>query len=236
MKKFAVFDIDGTLIRWQLYHAVVDKLAKKGLLGNDAQQKIHSARMRWKNREANYGFHEYEVELIHIFTEALEQLETNDFNSAVNEVIKEYKDQAYTYTRGLMRELKKAGYMLIAISGSQQELVAKISKHYGFDDYVGTQYQKKGANFTGEVFVASHNKKALLNTLIKKHKLDLSDSFAVGDSKNDAVMLEMVKHPIAFNPDEDLYQIATKKHWPIVLERKNVVYRLEYKDGTYILT
>src|SRR3546814_11785501 len=28
MKKFAVFDIDGTLIRWQLYHAVVETVAK----------------------------------------------------------------------------------------------------------------------------------------------------------------------------------------------------------------
>ncbi len=28
---FAVFDIDGTIIRWQLYHALADELAKENI-------------------------------------------------------------------------------------------------------------------------------------------------------------------------------------------------------------
>ena len=29
-RPFAVFDIDGTLIRWQLYHSIADTLARLG--------------------------------------------------------------------------------------------------------------------------------------------------------------------------------------------------------------
>jgi phosphoserine phosphatase len=36
-KRFAVFDLDGTLVRWQLYHALVDRLAKKGYLGEGVE-------------------------------------------------------------------------------------------------------------------------------------------------------------------------------------------------------
>ena len=31
-RPFAVFDIDGTLIRWQLYHAVADDMAKQNII------------------------------------------------------------------------------------------------------------------------------------------------------------------------------------------------------------
>ena len=49
-------------------------------------------------------------------------------------------------------------------------------------------------------------------------------------------MLEAVKHPIAFNPDQKLYDIAVKQGWQIVIERKNVIYTLEKKqDGLYVL-
>ena len=45
-------------------------------------------------------------------------------------------------------------------------------------------------------------------------------------------MLDIVEHPVAFNPDKGLYEAAVSHHWPIVVERKNVVYELKPdKDG-----
>lgn len=235
MKKFAVFDIDGTLIRWQLYHALVDTLAKHNALDPDAHSLIHQARMRWKNREQGYDFQTYEAELIKQFESALTKLDPNLFDGYVNQVIDEYKDQIYTYTKKLISKLKDQGYVLLAISGSHEELVARIADHYGFDDYIGTRYSKDATGFTGDVTVASHNKAEQLNKLVEKHQLTYEESYAVGDSKSDAAMLELVKNPIAFNPDKNLHTIAQEKHWPIVIERKNVIYQLDYKDGSYIL-
>lgn len=235
MNKFAVFDIDGTLIRWQLYHAVVDKLAKRELLGKDAHEKIHQARMKWKNRESNFGFHDYEIELITQFEKSIKKLDPADFDSCVEEVISEYKDQTYTYTKQLMEALKSRGYTLLAISGSQQELVEKIANYYGFDACLGTKYQMLSENYTGKKDFPASDKKTALKKLVKQFDLDFGGSYAVGDSKSDAPMLELVENPVAFNPDRDLYQIATKNHWPIIIERKNMIYKLEYKDGSYIL-
>lgn len=235
MKRFAAFDIDGTLIRWQLYHAVVDKLAQDELLGSEARQRLHDARMIWKRREHPEAFKAYEKELIRVYESALPNLSAAQFDKAVNRVAEEYKSQVYTYTRSLAKRLKAKGYTLIAISGSHTELVQHVAKQFGFDIWVGSEYERAGNRFTGKRIIASHNKEQTLNQLIKQHGLSRTGSYAVGDSRTDAPMLAMVDHPIAFNPDQELFDVAQQHRWPIVIERKNVVYKLEPRDGSYVL-
>lgn len=225
-KRFAVFDLDGTLVRWQLYHALVDRLAKKGYLGEGVYEHLQGARMQWKVRNDAEGFYKYEVELIDTFDKTVEGLDEKVFEDVVDEVFEQYKDQVYTYTRDLIRELKSRGYFLIAISGSHKELVEKMAQYYGFDDFVGTDYARSESKLQSEAFVASHHKEELLKEMIDKHGLSLNDSYAVGDTSSDAPMLAMVENGIAFNPDRKLYNLAQKNGWKIVVERKNVVYEL----------
>ncbi len=234
-RPFAVFDIDGTLIRWQLYHAVVGKLANAHLLGDDAAILLKNARKKWKDRIYDSAYQDYEKQLVTSYEEALHTLKHSDFDAMVMEVIEEYKDQVYTYTRDLITSLKKQGYVLLAISGSHKELVSAIAEYYGFDDFVGTSYERNDENFSGEKFIASHDKKTELQSLIAKHSLQTSNSFAVGDSLSDAVMLEIVDNPIAFNPDKRLYEKAIQNGWKIVVERKNVIYQMEQHGTSYLL-
>jgi HAD superfamily hydrolase (TIGR01490 family) len=233
--KFAVFDIDGTLIRWQLYHAIVNELARENLLGVGSRAKLQALRMRWKQREHVNAFRTYESGLIKIYEKALVKLDPQKFDLAVDRVINEYKSQVYTYTRDLIAELKNQNYTLLAISGSHQEIVARIAEIYGFDDYIGTAYERIDNQFTGNKFIASLDKKVSLDRLIIKHQLQTKDSIAVGDSKGDIAMLEMVDKAIAFNPDQELLMRAKESGWKIVIERKNVIYELEEHNGSYIL-
>jgi len=234
-QRFAVFDIDGTLIRWQLYHAVVDRLAKKNLLGPSASERLHTARMVWKRREHPEAFREYELALIQIYESALPELTPEQFDEVVEEVATEYKEQIYIYTRDLVESLKNKGYMLIAISGSHEELVGYIARQYGFDVWIGSRYERKGNKFTGKKFVASSNKRTVLEELVKVHDLSFEGSVGVGDSRSDAAFLELVELPIAFNPDRELYKIARDHGWQIVIERKNMIYTLKEHDGSYLL-
>lgn len=234
-RPFAVFDIDGTLVRWQLYHAVVDKLAHGGHLGPQAQQRLHSARRDWKNRIHKESFREYELVLVNTYEAALKRLSVKAFDNMVEEVIEEYKDQVYTYTRELIKSLKDQGYFLLAISGSHLELVKAISEHYGFNDYVGSKYHRAGEHFSGQKFIASKNKKQVFEQLVTQHGLAHTGSIGIGDSKSDVAFLEEVEQPIAFNPDRALYDHARRAGWKIIIERKNVVYELEPTDGRYLL-
>jgi HAD superfamily hydrolase (TIGR01490 family) len=223
-KRFAVFDIDGTLIRWQLYHALVDRLAKNGHLGEGVYEKLQKARMEWKVRNNEDGFYKYELSLIKVFDETVDGLDEKVFLSLVDDVFEQYKDQVYTYTRDLIAKLKSENYFLIFISGSHNELVQKLAEYYGFDDFAGTHYSRENSKLKSDVFVAAHYKKELLEKMIEKHRLSLEDSYGVGDTASDAPMLEMVENAIAFNPDKKLYKLALENNWRIVVERKNVVY------------
>ena len=234
-RPFAVFDIDGTLIRWQLYHVMVDKLASKGLLGPDAKQQLRDARMIWKRREHPESFKNYEQAIVRAYEDALQHLVAKDFDQMILGIIDEYKDQTYVYTRDLLKQCKADGYFLLIISGSHHELIEQIGKYYGFDDYVGTHYGRKATGFSGDKHVASSNKAAVLKQLVEKHRLTYAGSLGIGDSGSDIAMLELVEKPVAFNPDKILFEKAKENNWLVVIERKNMIYNLEPKDGQYLL-
>ncbi|HPR08997.1 HAD-IB family hydrolase [Candidatus Saccharibacteria bacterium] len=224
--KFAVFDIDGTLMRWQLFHAIVHELGKQGFLSVGAHEKIRSARFAWKNRLSKNGFADYEAVLVELYIEALQNLDAQEYRLIVDQVFSEYKDQTFTYTRDLAAKLKAQGYLLFAISGSQQEIVERIGHHHGFDAAVGARLVMKNSAFTGEIVTPIHNKAAALQRLVDQYHCTYDESYGVGDSPSDSSMLDKVAHPIAFNPDQKLYDIAQDKGWQVVVERKNVVYEL----------
>lgn len=235
MKKYAVFDIDGTLIRWQLYHAVANELAKEGLLGKDGLKKLEQARKKWKEREHDNAYKEYESKLVKIFEEYITSIPVAKFEQAVLKVISKYKNQTYKYTRDLLIRLKKEGYLLFAISGSQQEIIAHIAKEYGFDDYIGSSYHHNEGKFSGKKDIVALDKHTALEKLIKKHNATPQGSIGVGDTASDIPLFKLVEQPIVFNPEKELFIVASKNHWKIVIERKNVLYTLEYKDGRYVL-
>jgi len=234
-KKFAVFDIDGTLIRWQLFHAIMDELGSQGHIPLETYQHIKAARMGWKRRTHGAAFKDYERLLVEVHDTLLKTLPVKKFDQAVKTVIEEYKDQAYAYTRDLIKNLKSQNYVLLAISGSHKELIEQLAQHYGFDAFIGTDYPRENGHFSGEIIHHASDKKKVLAALVKKHGLSYESSIGIGDSATDIPMLELVETPIAFNPDQILLATAKNNGWKIVVERKNVIYELKAQDGRYLL-
>lgn len=235
MHPFAAFDIDGTFIRWQLFHSIVHDHGKHGLLTPGAHERIREARMQWKRREADADFATYEDVLVTEYLAALKNMSTSDYLKIVDDIFDEYKDQTFTYTRNLAKDLKAKGYMLLAISGSHHEIVTKLAKHHGFDDAIGASLEQIDGQFSGKIDTPIFDKAKVLDALIAKHNLTTEGSYAVGDSTSDAPMLAMVEHPIAFNPDKKFFAVAQANKWDIVIERKNMAYQLRYQGGGYRL-
>lgn len=236
MKQFAVFDIDGTLLRWQLYHAVADQLAEFGHFDTKKFEAVRKARMQWKKRESEDSFRNYEQKLVELVDGAIKGIKVETLNRASQAVIEKYKDQVYTYTRNLLKSLKRQGYILFALSASQTEIVELMADYYGFDDFGGSIYEVKDEKFTGKKDVLkSQRKPEYLRRLVAKHGATYENSIGVGDSESDIPVLEVVQNPIAFNPTKVLFEHAKKHNWKIVVERKNVIYKLEPRDESYIL-
>jgi phosphoserine phosphatase len=125
---------------------------------------------------------------------------------------------------------------LFAISASQAEIVELLAGYYGFDDYGGSIYEIKDGYFTGRKDVLKSDRKPThLRKLVAKHGADWAGSVGVGDSESDIPMLSIVEQPIAFNPTRNLYEYAVEHTWPVVVERKNMIYKLEPENGAYRL-
>lgn len=237
VRPFAVFDIDGTIIRWQLYHAIADEMARQGSFAPDKYKKVRAARMAWKRRAHQDSFDEYEQTLVDTFNQALANIEVEQLRDACWKVIDEYKDQVYTYTRNLIEDLKAKGYLLFAVSASQDQIVKMLASHYGFDDARGSVYETIDGHFTGQVDVLRSERKPIaLQELIDAHGATKHGSIGVGDSESDIPMLDRVERPIAFNPTKGLFDYAEAKGWQVVVERKNVIYQLGPEHGSYLLT
>jgi len=231
-RPFAVFDIDGTLIRWQLFHAIVHTLGKHGFLPQGAHERIKLARMQWKERTHRDGFKRYERILIQEYSTALKQMAVGEYNGIVQTVFDEYKDQTFTYTRDLVKQLKADGYILLAISGSQQEVIQKLAAYHGFDAAVGAILEQIDGKFSGAMDSPIFDKAGVLKKLVDEYDLTYAGSFGIGDSKSDVAMLELIENAIVFNPDRELFELASERRWDIVVERKNMVYRLgPQQDG-----
>lgn len=236
MNRFAAFDIDGTLVRWQLFHTIVDKLASNGSVSLHEHEVMKDLFDKWKRRDDMDAFHSYEAAIVKTWFVLMNHTTHQEFMTAVEEAFEEQKDFVYQYTLELSKQLKQQGYTLIAISGSHQEVVDKVAQYYGFDYAVGSIYPitDKGT-FTGEEITPVVDKGSVLQDIVAKHGLSWQGSYAIGDSRSDAKMMQLVTHPIAFNPDQNLLTIAKKNAWKVVVERKNVIYELESRNSTYTL-
>jgi HAD superfamily phosphoserine phosphatase-like hydrolase len=233
-RPYAVFDIDGTLYRWQLFHELVQELTFTDAFPPDVFHYVNDAWNQW--RGGDLAFDEYELRIIHTLEKHLPSIPVATYLEACNRVVSQSKHKTYHYPRALLKQLKSEGYVIMAISGSQQELLDLFGEHYGFDIVVGALYENDGTNFTGKMTRRTVGRKhEILDDLIREHSLISTGSLSIGDSDGDAALLELVEKPIAFNPSEGLFERAKDESWPIVIERKNIAYRLENQNDALVL-
>jgi HAD superfamily hydrolase (TIGR01490 family) len=232
-KQAAFFDIDGTISREGLISEMFKKMIKYELI--DASQwynVVEPAFTRWDKRVGDYD--DYLQKMVDIYTETVKN--TNSFHICyiAKKVIEQKGERVYTYTRERIRWHKENGHRVIAISGSPVELVREMSLKYGMDDYRGTIYKvSENGIYSGEIVPMwdSESKRLAVLGMAKDYGIDLSQSYAYGDTNGDFAMLKLVGHPVAINPTRELLtNIQADKDLlekiSIIVERKDVVYRL----------
>lgn len=229
MKKLAIFDIDGTIFRSSLLIELVDGLVEAGIFTKRAKKEMEADYLAWINRQGDYG--KYIAQVVRIHEHYIAGARVDKVRKVVEKVIDWQKDRIYRYTRDLIKELKKKNYYLLAISGSPAYIVSQFAGHMEFAGFVAREFSVRGGVFTGENPNDEYlrRKDQVLKDFIANSgmKADLRRSIAVGDTEGDIPMLEMVGRPIAFNPNRTLAAHAKRKGWEIVVERKDVAYKVE---------
>ncbi|MGL5379730.1 HAD family hydrolase [Clostridium sp.] len=235
MKKIAAFfDIDGTIYREGLITEVFKKIVKYELVNEDKwYNEVRPAYLSWDKRQGDYDT--YLLKMVEIYTEAIKGIEKQHIDHIARKVIEQKGDRVYTFSRERIKWHKEQGHVVIAISGSPIELVSEMSKKYGLDDFRGTIYKRDDNNkFNGEIIpMWDHDSKLkAINELKDIYNIDLSQSYAYGDTSGDFTMFKSVGNPYAINPTKELIaKILSDKELKdlikVIVERKDVTYKLD---------
>jgi len=123
---------------------------------------------------------------------------------------------AHTYARELVERMNQRG-ATIAITGQPQELAEAFMKVLPFSMAFGSEFEVKNGRYTGRRKTnMALAKKAVVRELKKHPNIWGKMSYGFGDRTTDKEMLELVRKPIALNPDKKMERLAKRKGWPIV--------------------
>ena len=226
-KKVAMFDVDGTIFRSSLLIELVDGLIEEGVFPSKSIKMYSQEQQAWKDRKGSYE--DYILAVVQTFHKYIKGVDFKIFSHVCEKTVLANKDQVYRYTRDLVKELKNKGYFLLAISHSPKGMLDAFCEELGFDKVYGRFYELGPEDkFTGDV-VDLHliaNKANIVKRAVEKENLTLKNSVAVGDTESDIPMLELVEHPICFNPNNNLFRHAKRNGWRVVVERKDVIYNI----------
>jgi HAD superfamily hydrolase (TIGR01490 family) len=132
-----------------------------------------------------------------------------------------YRDQlarrVFPEAADVARQAK--GYFLAFISSTYHFMVLPFADAHGFDASFGCHLSEVDGICTGELVGPVFHQEAkaeCLRQLARAHGLDLAQSWAFGDSINDAAMLGVVGCPVAVNPSTKLRARATAEGWRMV--------------------
>jgi HAD superfamily hydrolase (TIGR01490 family) len=232
--KLAIFDIDGTIFRSSLFIELFNELVKRGIFPLKASVQVDREYQRWLNRTGHYN--KYLRKMVVVFYRYIKGCTREQIESATHAVIRNQKDRVYRYTRSFIKQLRREGYFILAISNTFDIIVDHFATKMGLDASIGRVHEMRKDVYTGRTIykgavVTNSNldKVDILHDFIKNHGLrtDLRHAVAVGDSEGDIALLSAVGHPIAFNPSRALADVAKKKKWPMIVERKDVMYHIK---------
>lgn len=227
MKKFAIFDIDGTIFRSSLLIELVEEFIHEDIFPLEVRAIYLRSYQNWANRKGTYE--KYINDVVKVFNKYLYGVSYLDFQRVSKNVVAMNKNKVYRFTRDLVKNLKKKKYFLLAISHSPKGIVDDFCDNFGFDKVYGMMYKiNKNKKFIGGTLFETiiKNKEKILKRAIRKENLTIKNSVGVGDTESDISFLKMVSRPICFNPNKKLYNYAKKNNWEIIVERKDVIYRV----------
>ena len=223
--KLAIFDVDGTIFRKNLHFELLTHLIYAGIFQKTSKEDLNELYGEWINQEHTYEQHR--DKMLQIYEKNIVGCEERDVKKIAQKVISANYQRVHIFTRNLIRKLREE-YHLLMISGSPIEIVSGYAENFSFDDFFGSIYEIDDQGFyTGkEVFIPVLDKGKIVEEFAKERNFSLKDSVGVGDTESDAKFLELVDRPIAFNPNKELKEIAEKKNWEIIVERKDVIYKI----------
>lgn len=212
----AFFDVDNTIIRGASAFHIARGLKQRGYFRNR-----DLIRFGWEQLKY-LVFGESPEQMTSVRTEALSIIKgwsVAEMAGIGEEVYDEILAmRIFPGTKALIDEHRAQGHEVWFVTASPLEIGRLIARRLKATGALGTIAEHKGGFYTGSLvgdLMHGEAKAVAVRDLAARRNLDLTRSFAYGDSMNDAAMLGAVGHGCAINPDSRLRRHAKRHGWPI---------------------
>lgn len=221
----AFFDLDKTILAKSSSFAFAKPFYKEGLIGRADVVRSAYAQFVFLASGADHN----QMETMRKYMSALVTgWDAAQVRGIVSETLDDIVDpMVYAEAVALIDIHKAAGRDVIIISSSGTEIVEPIGERLGVDLAIGTQVEIEEGKYTGEIlfYAYGEGKADAIRALAEERGYDLASCYSYSDSHTDVPMLDIVGHPVAVNPDNELRAIAEERDWPILDFEKPVALR-----------
>lgn len=237
MKTAAFFDIDGTLYREVFMKELFKRMIRSEIIKEDEWfTQVKPYYDQYDRRVGSYD--DYLIKMATIYTMAIKGFHKSFLEHIISHVVQDMGLRNYLFTRNRIKFHKEQDHKVITISGSPEQLVKEMAALHDFDDYKGSVYPvDEEDRFTGEVIPMwdSVSKQNAIFEMQKKYNIDLSTSYAYGDTAGDFSMFKLVGHPVLVNPTRELINLVlededVRKKAEVAVERKDMIYHIKISD------
>ena len=222
--RLAILDVDGTLYPGALGVELLSALLASGVCDRETVEPVFDVLHQYRTGQIDFAT--MSVNAYRLFAAALNDCACGDVERVARQTWQRERTRLFPFATELVRILKEAGYVPVLISGSPHEVVQLLAEDLGIIQFCGALFSRYGGSYTGEVELASGvlgNKQLILSTMINEQEVRLRDSFAIGNSLTDLVLLELVGAPVAFEPEATLRSLALQRGWTIA-DRETVLH------------
>lgn len=211
MKKLALFDIDGVIYGGHAVFDLVQDQERRGFVAPGLWKKIEGELDKYKNGEKNYK--EAADSMLSYYAEWLKGKKYADLLKDNLDFIKTNEEKVFPYFKDLVAEISTA-YDIYFITTNFDCTAEAFMRKFGVKSFLSSRLALKDGIVTGKVELSLGGNKGIVSDLISQH--DWRGSIAVGDSENDADMLNKVEYPLVMEPNEKLEAISIQEGWQIV--------------------
>ncbi|MDQ2960943.1 MAG: HAD-IB family hydrolase [Candidatus Dormibacteraeota bacterium] len=212
----AFFDVDRTLLRGSSLLHVARPMRRAGMLATRAM--LHSLVVQV--RFSLLGFDEDQIrDAVQGAGGLVAGIDADDLLQFARRTVPEHVlPRVYTEAKARIAEHHALGHRVFLVSSSPEQFIAVLGELLDVTAVAATRGEVVDGRYTGRILRFCHGplKAASVKELAAQWKIDLSISYAYGDSfASDLPMLELVGHPVAVNPDRALAAEALRRGWPV---------------------
>ena len=209
MRKVAIFDIDGTLIKVSSERQFFKYLiAEKIVTTKDILRVVKVSVYRilnLNNLQVRKNKHYLKGKKVDVIVKVAKTF----FNEKLSPLISPKALEE-------IRCLKEKGYMIILLSGTLIPFVECFKDYCKADVGIGTHLESENGTLTGEMqgtYAYNNGKVDIVKKLAKEYNIDLSNSYSYANQYIDVKFMRLTGFPVAVNASPLLRLYARKNNW-----------------------